>query len=549
MSYSLPPHANPTLTEGQLRRIIDAGRAENVKVGDRLFAEGDTDVDLIYIEEGTVEIIREENVNSPAAVLTRHTAGDFLGELNMLTQQAAFLSARATSAGRIRRVDRRELRRVMALDGELGDILRSAFLARRQLLLEAAATTLQIVGREGGAASLALSSYVQRMQLPHHWIDADGAEGAELRERYDASEDDLPLVFRGNEPIRAASPDALARLVGHTFRGDADDVVDLFVIGGGPAGMAAAVYGASEGLETICVDGVGPGGQAAASSRVENYLGFPDGLSGADLTTRSATQALKFGARLYAPCEVIRLDPRADGITVLLSDQTEVFTRAVVIATGARYKRLPLDRWAEFEGAGIYFAATELEGRLCAGRRVAVIGGANSAGQAALFLAKKGCQVDVVVRSGDLGAGMSDYLVQRLLGHESITVHLSTEVVALDGEDTLAGISLEGPDGAVEDVACAALFCFIGAVPATSWLDGIDVDESGFILTDVELAVGTRPGGLEDEAAYPLPFESSMPRVFAAGDVRRGSMKRVAAAVGEGASAIASVHRRIGIVD
>ncbi|MCS5717739.1 FAD-dependent oxidoreductase [Herbiconiux sp. CPCC 205763] len=543
----LPSEANPVLSSEQWSRVSQFGSTELFETGEVFFTVGDSDPDMIFIAEGSVDVIRDANMDAPAAVVAHHEAGEFLGELNMLTNQAVFLTARAMTSGRAQRLSPQDFRRLMAFDGEIGDLFLNAFLARRTLLLDAAAASIQIVGQEGSAASLALRSYVQRMQLPHQWIGDDTPLGLDLRGRFGQDEALLPLVVIRNDVIRHVTPDSLAQVVGHTYRGNDDDEVDLFVIGGGPGGMAAAVYGASEGLRTVCVDGVGPGGQAAASSRVENYLGFPGGLSGADLTTRAATQALKFGARLYAPCLVSRLLPSANGIRVHLSDDTEILTRAVVIATGAEYRRLPIERWEEFEGAGIYFAATELEARMCAGRRVTVVGGANSAGQAALFLVSRGCDVDLVVRGSDLSAGMSDYLVQRLRAHPAVSIHLVTEVATLHGDRSLEAVTLKSAAGE-RWTPSAALFCFIGAVPATSWLSDIELDESGFVLTDVELQ---RPAGAATNigpAAYPLPFETSMPRVFAAGDVRRGSMKRVAAAVGEGASAIASVHRRISLV-
>ncbi|MEO6115021.1 MAG: FAD-dependent oxidoreductase, partial [Pseudolysinimonas sp.] len=357
---------------------------------------------------------------------------------------------------------------------------------------------------------------------------------------------ELPIAFLyDGRTLRRTTPGELADAMGNAYRPRIDEDFDLIVVGAGPAGMAAAVYGASEGLETICLDAIGPGGQAAASSRIENYLGFPSGLSGAELTHRAAIQALKFGARLNAPCEIVGLRRDELGLLVALPDGTSIRSRSVIIATGAQYRRLPLDRWEDFEGAGIFFAATELEARQCQGSRVAVIGGANSAGQAALFLAKKGSHVDLVVRGADLGSGMSDYLVQRLQAHPGVTIRTGTEVTGLDGDDTLTSIELTDGDGTVHIVDCSGLFCFVGATPATGWLEGIALDDAGFVLTDVQLTDEVLAASWPEGFGTPLPFETSIPGVFAAGDVRIGSMKRVAAAVGEGASAVASVHRRL----
>ncbi len=357
---------------------------------------------------------------------------------------------------------------------------------------------------------------------------------------------DLPAVLLQGETLRRATPGLLAQKVGHAYRALPDEEVDLVVVGGGPAGLAAAVYGASEGLKTVLLDAVAPGGQAAASARIENYLGFPNGLSGADLTSRAAVQALKFGARLYAPCEVAHLEVGGPLLRLRLADGATIDTRAVIVASGARYRKLPLDRWAEFEGAGIHYAATELEVRDCAEQPATVVGGANSAGQAALYLASRGSQVALAVRAADLRAGMSAYLVDRLIEHPMVSVFTSTEVTALDGADRLEAVTLTdrtqrrcNPYSRARDP-----FCFIGAAPATEWLEGVAVDDAGFILTDVEIpAAAMGPGWHAARRRQPLPFETSVPGVFAAGDVRLGSMKRVAAAVGEGASAVASVHR------
>jgi thioredoxin reductase (NADPH) len=291
---------------------------------------------------------------------------------------------------------------------------------------------------------------------------------------------------------------------------------------------------------------VATGGQAAASSRIENYLGFPDGISGEQLTSRGVVQAQKFGATVSTPCAVSSLELDGDLIRLQLTDGTDVPTRAVVIATGARYRRLPLNRWHDFEGAGIFFSATEIEAQGCHGEPVVVIGGANSAGQAALFLATHASGVALVVRGDSLSAEMSEYLVDRLQEHPGITIHLGTEVTGLRGEDGLIGVELtRHVDGAVIPAPCTGLFCFIGATPATAWLDGVELDDDGFVLTDTELDDDRLSPVYATLGRRPLPFETSVPRVFAVGDVRRASMKRVAAAVGEGSSAIPSVHRAI----
>jgi len=540
--------AAPVLTESQFGRLLSYGTPHPVAVGDTLFAVGDVAYDLVVIEEGLVEIVREATRDAPEAVVARHGAGRFLGELNLLTGQTVYLTARVVEAGRVVRIPPDRFRRIMAQDPELSTLLLRAFEARRALLRETASRSVEIVGSESSAESLALRSYAARLELPHLWFDADSVAGVALMRLAEVTTLDLPVVLVPGGIISRATPGLLSESLGLSFREQPGENVDLTVIGGGPAGLAAAVYGASEGLTTILLDAVAPGGQAAASSRIENYLGFPDGLSGSELTGRAAVQALKFGAQLYSPCEVATLDASCQRLRVVLTDGTAFNTRAVVVATGARYRSLPLDRWSEFEGAGIYYAATALETRDLENRSVAVLGGANSAGQAALFLASRECAVHLVIRSADIGRGMSQYLVDRILADGRITVHTSSEITGLDGDSSLGAITIaDRASGEERATECSALFCFIGALPATHWLAGVAVDDDGFVRTDTHLTPDDLDGVWATLGRAPLPFETSIPAVFAAGDVRHGSMKRVAAAVGEGASAVASVHVAIGV--
>jgi thioredoxin reductase (NADPH) len=539
--------AAPVLTEAQLTRLLAYGSAADVAVGDVIFRVGDVSYDLVVIEEGVVEVVREATKDAPEAVVAVHGAGRFLGELNMLTGQTVYLTARVTQPGRVSRISPARFRQIMATDPELSGILLRTFEARRKLLMESANRSVEIIGSESSAGSLALRTFAARLAVPHLWFDAESVTGVALMRVAGVTTLDLPVVLLRDETLLRATPGALSQSLGLSFREQPGETVDLTVIGGGPAGLAAAVYGASEGLNTVLLDAVAPGGQAAASSLIENYLGFPNGLSGADLTGRAAVQAQKFGARLFSPCEVETLDSGCERLRVVLTDGTAFNTRAVVIATGARYRSLPLDRWDDFEGAGIYYAATALETRDLDDKPVAVLGGANSAGQAALFLASRECHVNLVIRGADIGAGMSSYLVERILAEPRIIVHTSTEITGLSGEASLNGITLaDRGSGAVRDHACSALFCFIGATPATDWLEGLATDENGFLRTDVRLTPDDLDGVWAALGRDPLPFETSVPAVFAAGDVRHGSMKRVAAAVGEGASAVASVHIAIG---
>ena len=357
---------------------------------------------------------------------------------------------------------------------------------------------------------------------------------------HDLTLDDLPVAFIQGEPILRATPGMVAERLGLSYQANGDEIVDLVVVGGGPAGLAAAIYGASEGLSTVLLDAVAPGGQAAATSRIENFLGFPFGVSGADLIGQASLQALKFGVRVYAPCEAVKLEPAGDLLDVTLTDGRVIRARTAIVTAGAAYRRLDLDRWTDFERAGIYYAATQLELRQVMESPVVVVGGANSAGQASLYLAANGCPVRLVVRGPDLGTRMSSYLVDRLLEDPRVEVHTGSRVVGLDGGDALERVSIDS----VGTVDARGLFCFIGADPATTWLPELDRDADGFLRTGTDIAAQSL-AQWQRLGREPLPFETSLPRVFAAGDVRRGSMKRVAAAVGEGSSAVASVHRAL----
>lgn len=539
--------AFPVLDAERLARVLECGVSGDVAAGQVVFRLGDETYDLVVVESGVLEVVREANLVSPEVVVATFGPGEFLGELGILTGQSVYLSARVATGGRICRVPPASFRSLMATDADISDVLLTAFTARRELLMGVAAETIDIIGNAFSAASMSLRTYVARQELPHRWMEADSPDAVAVMTAASLGHDDLPAVLLpGGRTVPRATPSLLAEQLGLTYRRFEGEDTDLIVIGAGPAGLAAAVYGSSEGLDTILLDAVGPGGQAAASSRIENYLGFPNGVSGAELTRLAATQALKFGTRIYAPCAVKKLQQSGGRLEVVLDDGTRIATRTVIVATGARYRALPLARWSAFEGAGIYYAATELEARSCEGRPVAVVGGANSAGQAALFLAGRDCAVSLVLRGPDLRARMSSYLVDRLVAHPRVTVRPSTEVTALDGDVRLSAITLtDTVTGAASTYSCGGLFCFIGAAPATDWLDGCAVDGAGFIRTDTRIRPEELGSRWQVLGRGPLPFETSLPGVFAAGDVRHGSMKRVASSVGEGATAVSFVHQVI----
>jgi thioredoxin reductase (NADPH) len=541
--------ASPQLGGELFARLVAYGTPQETRPGDVLFKPGDMDVDLIVVAQGSVDVIRTETADVPAETVAKVRAGGFVGELNLLTGQNVYLQCKVREAGTVYRVTPERLRQLMANDGELSDIIFRALVARRDLLKRSTgARAVEIVGNPRSAPGLALRTYAARQRLIHEWFDADSPAGEALMGSSGLTEDDLPAVVMPGTTLKQATPGTLGQQLNLTYHRSSRKPVDVTIVGAGPAGLAAAVYGASEGLDTVLLDATGTGGQAAASSRIENYLGFPFGLSGADLTGRAVLQALKFGAQLASPCQAVKLDTdRNSGrLRLHLPEGEFIESKAVVIATGARYRALPLERWPDFEGAGIYYAATELEARGCAGSPVTVIGGANSAGQAALYMAGRGSGVSLIVRGPDIAAEMSAYLVDRLLAHPRVTVQHRSEVTRLDGTDFLEEVSItDRATDVTRAQPCSGLFCFIGAEPATSWLTGIATEDNGFIRTDVQLNNTDLGPGWADLGRTPLPFETNVPGVFAVGDVRSGAMKRVAAATGEGASAIASVHKAI----
>jgi len=533
----------PVLTDEQVASVARRGTRHHTTAGEVLYAAGDRSYDFIVIEAGEVDVLRPAMPNAPEALIATWGPGRFLGELNLLTGQSAIATARVRAPGVVHRIAPAQFRELMADDAEVSDLVLRVLLARRQALRGGeGARTLEILGSQLSPATQALRTWASRQELPHTWLDVDDPAGQALANAAGIGVADLPAVITPTAILRRATAGQVADYIGLALRPDDRHDFDLVVVGGGPAGLAAAVYGASEGLHTILLDRIAVGGQAAASARIENYLGFPTGIGGIELTSRALAQANKFGAQVSSPCDVLALDCRDGHLHVALSNQDVLDARAVVIATGARYRRLPLERWSDYEGRGIYYAATEIEARACASQRVSVVGGANSAGQAALFLANAGSQVDLVIRGPELAAGMSQYLVDRVLAHASITVHTATQVTALHGGDTLGAVTLTSAAGPSAERDCRGLFCFIGAQPATEWLTGFAVDRDGFIRTDRDLTSDNLSATWSLLGRAPLPYETSVPGVFAAGDVRSGSMKRVASAVGEGASAIRSVH-------
>jgi thioredoxin reductase (NADPH) len=537
--------AFPTLTEGQLGVLARYGEARKIGRGEILFKEGDASYPFIVILEGEVEIV--ENFRGEARRIARHGAGRFLGEMNMFTGQAVYLTAVVREPGEAIFIPPERLREIVAEEPELSEIILRAFLERRSILA-GIGTGLKVVGSRYSEDTLRLREFAARNGIPHLWIDLEQDEGAEaLLREFGVGPAETPVVIWGGATVLRNPTNAeLARAIGLNADVAPEEVYDLIVVGAGPAGLAASVYGASEGLSTLALEAVAMGGQAGTSSRIENYLGFPAGLSGSELTGRATIQADKFGARAEVPREAVSLSRENGYYRVGLSGGGEAIGRSVIVATGARYRRLGVPRLERFEGVNVHYAATEAEARTCAGDAVAVVGGGNSAGQAAVFMATQARKVYLLIRSGDLGKGMSRYLADRVERTPNIDVLLRTEVEALLGEDRLEGITVhDNRSGARRDLDVRAVFVFIGAEPHTGWLgEAVASDGKGFVLTGPALEGSALDpdlwGGLSRD---PFLLETSLPGVFAAGDVRSGSVKRVASAVGEGSMAVRFVHQ------
>ena len=532
---------SPTLDASEIAAIDALGTRRSVSAGEYLYREGDARYDFYVIVSGAVEIVVQ--ADAAERLVGRFGPGQFLGELNLLSGQRVYVSARVAEPGVVIDVPAAALRGLFASRPGLADTILAAFLARRARLVRDASPAIRLVGSRFSPDSLRLREYLARNRIPHEFMDADRDLRVErLLRDLAVKPADLPVVIAPGAVLRHPTPGELAEYLGLTLDSIEQRAFDLVVIGGGPAGLAAGVYGASEGLDTLVLELVAPGGQAGASSRIENYLGFPTGISGADLAQKAVVQAEKFGARMTSPCAATGLREESGYLVVALSDGTEVTGRALIVASGARYRRLEADRLEDFEGNGVYYAATEIEARMCAASPVVVVGGGNSAGQAALFLAEGSSSVSIVIRGPDLGKNMSRYLVDRIEADSRITVLTNTQVSGLEGDQTLTAVRVRGTGGD-SLLPCSGLFSFIGAEPSSGWLSGCAaLDEHGFVLTDRSLGAEQLDARWETLGRLPLPFETSQPGLFAVGDLRSGSTKRVAAAVGEGSAAVRSVH-------
>jgi thioredoxin reductase (NADPH) len=521
--------AYPRLTKEQIAKLEQYGERRPTIRGQVLFREGDPSYDFHVVLDGKVAIVDPDADGE--RLIAVHGPRRFLGELSLLTGQAAFYTAIVREPGEVLVVPVGRLRQIVALDASLGDLILRAYLLRREQLVGIGAG-FQLIGSRFSPDSRRLREFAARNRLPHSWIDLEDDQHAEaLLQQLGVAPEDTPVVIWGGKLLRNPSNKEMGRALGLKSDVPPSTVRDLIVVGSGPAGLAASVYAASAGLSTMSIDSIAAGGQASTTSRIENYLGFPSGISGSELAERATIQAQKFGARLIVPCAATALERDSGMFRITMDDGSQIETRTLLIATGARYRKLPVARLDEFEANSVYYAATLLEAQLCHGDPVVVVGGGNSAGQATLFLAEHAAKVTLVIRHHDVARDMSRYLADRIERRPDIDVLRDTEVTELVGQGRLEAVvvrDLETHERRVLDAR--ALFVFIGADPHTGWLGGVvELDDHGFIRTG-------------RDAGRTLPLETSMPGMYAAGDVRCGSIKRVASAVGEGAMAVRFVH-------
>ena len=535
----------PTLREDQLAILRRYGKTRKTEVGDVLFRAGDTSNDFIVVLEGVVEVI--DDFAGEARTIGTFLAGRFPGELNMLTGQAMYLTAVVREGGEVLAIPRERLKEVVTEEPNLSDIILKAFLARRSYLMRTG-VGLRIIGSRHSIDATRLREIAARNRLPYVWIELEeDPTAAALLARFGAKPSETPVtIWQGEEVLKNPTNAEFARAIGLKVDAPLEQTYDLAVVGAGPAGLGASVYGASEGLYTLALESIALGGQAGTSSRIENYPGFPAGLSGFELASRILVQADKFGARTAVPEEAVGLIKEDGYYRIELSGGGEVAARSVIAASGARYRRLHVPRLERFEGVSVHYAATQAEAQRCEGEEVVVVGGGNSAGQAALFLAGRTRRVYLLIRGDDLGKSMSRYLVDRVIESGNIKLLATTEVRELIGEDRLEGVVVEdNRSGGRRTLDVRALFVFIGAEANTGWLEGtVELDERGFVLTGGELnGSALYEDTWPERSREPYLLETSLPGVFAAGDVRSGSIKRCASAVGEGAMAVKLVHQ------
>jgi len=529
----------PHLSAEMIERASTYGSEELVPEGRFLFERGDHGIDFFVVIEGAIDILADHPLTGRARTFT-YRAGQFTGEQNLFTDRRMLLSGFARAGGRILRVPHAAFRALITGEPDLGEIIMRAYILRRAGFVRHARGGSVLIGHRNNGDLLRIQRFMTRNLYPVEVLDLVLDKTAETAlEAFDIQHAELPVVITPDRTVlRNPSNAALADMLGLTEPPEDGVVYDLAVVGAGPGGLAAAVYGASEGLRTIVVESMAPGGQAGTSSKIENYLGFPTGISGQALAGRAHIQAQKFGARLSVSRDAVKLDCSTSPYRISLSDGHVLSARAVVIATGARYRKLNLPNYDTFEGQGIHYAATAMESLLCTEENIIVVGGGNSAGQAAIFLSRTARHVHMLMRGG-IAATMSDYLVQRIQSSPRITLHQQSEITELHGEESLDGVTWANREtGETQFLPATNVFVMIGAAPNTEWVkDCLELDRNGFVVT----------GAMCTETAAVNPYATTRPGIFAVGDVRSGSVKRVASAVGEGSVVVAAIHQFLGL--
>ena len=533
----------PRLTPAQIRRIAAHGHSRRVQSGEVVLEPRGSGASFFVVVSGELEVIRPSRAEE--TVVAVFGPGQFTGEVNTLSGRPMFFKVRATKRGELIELDREHVLALVQTDAELGEILMRAFILRRVELVAAGVGNVVLVGSSNSASTLRIKEFLMRNSQPYSYIDVERDPAVQnLLDNFHIAASEIPVVIcRGELVLRNPTNQQLADCLGFNETVDPSQIRDLVVVGAGPSGLAAAVYGASEGLGVLVLETNAPGGQAGSSSSIENYLGFPTGISGQELAGRAYTQAQKFGAQMLIASGA-RLACDRKPYVVEVDNGAKIPARTVVIATGAQYRKLPLENLSRFEGAGVYYGATYVEAQLCSGEEVIVVGGGNSAGQAAVFLAKTTERVHLLVRSAGLAETMSRYLIRRIEATPTIVLWPYTEIVALEGDDHLESVQWRNSrTGQVEKRKIRHLFLMTGAVPNTHWLnDCVALDAKGFVKTGPDLSPEDLTAAHWPLARPPYLLETSVPGVFAVGDVRRGSVKRVAAAVGDGSIAISFVH-------
>ncbi len=535
----------PTLTPAQLARVVAHGHRRPTRRGEILFEAGDPVSPFFVVIAGQVEIVRPSGTNEELVAV--HGPGQFTGEVNMLSGRRSLLRARVSESGEVSELGRDHLLAIVQTDSEISEILMRAFILRRVELIAHGFGDAIVIGSSHCSGTLRVKEFLTRNVHPYTYIDLDrDADVQTLLDRFHVSAADVPVVVcRGEIVLRNPSNQEIAACLGLNVTLDSSLVHDLVVVGAGPAGLAAAVYAASEGLDVVMVEKESPGGQAGSSSKIENYLGFPTGISGQALSGRAFAQAQKFGAHVLIAKDAAGLGCEHRPYSIEIGDPLPLRARCVVIASGAEYRKPELKNLSHFEGVGVYYAATFMEAQLCVDDEVVVIGGGNSAGQAAVFLAQTAKRVHILVRSGGLAQTMSRYLVRRIEEHPKVELHPHTEVCALEGETRLERLRWRNSrTGETESRSIRHVFILAGAIAATQWLNGcLALDEKDFIKTGADLSQDELARAKWPLARAPYLLETSRPGVFAVGDVRAGNVKRVASAVGEGSIAVSFVHR------